>query len=87
MAPSRRPATRAAMTKSSSLIEISRPRTTRARFVQPTNERMTVMAKKVWMPVHRFGTAAESAIHSGSCGSVMVNSMMRWMIRSTVPPK
>src|SRR5215212_6499579 len=57
--------------------EISFPRTTRARPDQPTNDNTRVMAKNFCIPDHSFGMAADSAIHTGIWGMLMMNSMMR----------
>ena len=87
IAASEAPATTAAVTKSSSRSDRSLPRTTRARPVQPSTDRMMVTAKYTCNGGHSAGTAALSAIHSGMDGNERSSSMARWMIVSVTPPR
>ena len=84
--PSRSPATSAAVTNSSSRRASSLPRTTRASPVQPSTDRITVMAKYRCTGVHVSGIAALSASHSGMVGNERNNSMMRCTTVSVRPP-
>ncbi len=81
------PASSAARTKSSSRSARNRPRTSRPRVVQPTSERMTVIAKKTWIGVQSRGSAAVRASQMGMVGSDCSSSMSRWITWSAMPPK
>ena len=81
------PATTAAITKSSSRVEIRRLRTTRANPAQLTPARITVITRYTCSADHSRGTAALSASHSGICGMLITNSITRWIASSTPPPK
>ena len=80
------PASRAASTKSSSRRARKRPRTSRPSVVQPTSERITVMAKKTWIGVQSRGSAADSASQIGIVGTDCSSSMIRWITWSVLPP-
>ena len=81
------PDSSAASTKSSSRRERKRPRTSRARVVQPMNARMMVMAKKTRVGGQSRGRAAVMASQIGMVGSDCRISITRWMTRSGQPPK
>ena len=81
------PTSSAAITKSSCLSEMNRPRTTRASSVQPMSEMMIVIAKYTCTTLQSAGSAAASPIHRGIVGIDRRISMMRWMTVSIAPPK
>ena len=80
------PASRAASTKSSSRRARKRPRTSRPKVVQPTRERITVMAKKIWVGVQSRGRAALRASQIGMVGTDCKSSIRRWITESVLPP-
>ena len=67
----------AAITKSSLRSAMNLPRTTRARPVQPMNDRMIVIYRYMADTEMPGGMAADSAIHSGMEGMADSTSMMR----------
>ena len=81
------PASRAAMTKSSFRRAINRPRTVRARPVQPMKDRMMVMYRYMAVTEIPGGMAADRASHRGMLGTAEMTSMIRWIRLSIQPPK
>jgi hypothetical protein len=80
------PASSAASTKSSSRSARNRPRTSRPSVVQPTSERMTVIAKNTCWGDQSRGSAAVRASQTGIVGSDCNNSISRWITTSASPP-
>src|SRR5262245_45336489 len=80
------PASSAASTKSSWRSARNRPRTSRPSVVQPTSERITVIAKKTCWGDQSRGRAAVSASQIGIVGRDCRSSISRWMTASAGPP-
>src|SRR5215831_15896604 len=80
------PASSAASTKSSSRSARNRPRTSRPSVVQPTSDRITVIAKNTCCGDQSRGSAAVSASQIGIVGNDCRSSISRWMTASARPP-
>ena len=79
------PDSRAATTKSSSRSDKKRPRTTRSKPAQPISDRMKVTPKYTLSGGQCAGSAALSAIKSGSDGTDISTSITRCTAISTQP--
>ena len=61
-------------------------RTARARPVQSSTARITVIPKKIRIGLQLMGRTADSAIHRGNSGKERMTSMLRCTLASTQPP-
>ena len=84
--PGPAPMRRAAWANSSSRKERTFERTARARPVQSTSPRMSVMPKKTHRGSQVTGSTALSESHKGIIGKLRTISIRRWMMVSVQPP-